>query len=367
LSRYLMNGDSAKPNQRGTKMKTLSNKTQSGTHSTQHLSRSCNRSGTRRALSLAATLLCGLGVVGFSGSAAAQQKTLSEAIAEHPGWAQLPGELIRPDCVHEIPKGARVEIAKDGSLTGDVTMNGELIAHYDACPEEAVATRGAAQTQSMAEAKEELTGNGWVEDDQWNAPLSSSDNIDYLGANWVVPAYPSEASSQLIYFFDGIEPASHKWALEAALQYGYNGVWGGNYYSVTTFLTSASAVYYSSPDYVNPGDSLSGIVQMTGISGSTTYWDVLIVDNYTGAGSEGSYWVSGQHWTWAYRGAVAAYNLYACAEFPTSGREVFTDAVVAHGFPYLYEMSPNWVGAIPGYGGPTCHFAVVAASGTLDF
>jgi hypothetical protein len=62
------------------------------------------------------------------------------------------------------------------------------------------------------------------------------------------------------------------------------------------------------------------------------------------------------------------YNVYACAEFPASGREVFGDSIVAHGFPYYDVYSyPNWKGAGGGYDGPSCHFAVVAASGTLDF
>jgi hypothetical protein len=102
--------------------------------------------------------------------------------------------LIRPDCVHEIPKGARVEIGKDGDLTGDVTLNGILITHYDACPEKAVITRQGARTQGVAQvqqqAQQEETGNGWVEDDEWNAPVGGSDNIDFMGSNWTVPEYP---------------------------------------------------------------------------------------------------------------------------------------------------------------------------------
>jgi len=322
-------------------------------------------------LTLAAVLLGGLSVSGFSSYASAQAQNVNAAIAEHPNWAQLPGELIRPDCVHEIPKGARVEIGKDGNLTGDVTLKGELVAHYDSCPEPGILTRQSVVNESAAKAEvksEATAGNGWVEDDQWNAPVSASDNIDYLAGNWTVPAYPAEDGGQVIYLSNGIEPASHKWIMEATLQYGYNDLFGGNYYTIATWLINSSVAYYSSPDYVYPGDSLSGYTQMTGKSGSATSWDVLIVDNSTGAYSANTYWVSGQHWTWAYSGILQAYNLSACAEFPANGREVFSDSVVAHGFPYYDGYSfPNWKGAGGGYGGPTCHFAVVAASGTLDF
>ena len=319
-------------------------------------------------LALTAAFLGGLAVSGLSSDASAQTQTMNAAVLEHPTWAQLPGALIRPDCVHEIPKGARVEIGNDGNLTGDVTLNGELVAHYDSCPEKAVVTRQTAVTQNAVHSQE-TTGNGWVEDDEYNAPLAASDNIDFVGGNFTVPSYPSEANGgQVIYLSNGIDPASHKWFLEAALQYGYNGAFGGNYYSIATWLISSNAVYYSSPDYVYPGDSLTSYTQMTGKSGSTTYWEVVIQDNSSGAYSVGSYWVSGQHWTWAYAGILQAYNVYACAEFPASGREVFKNSVVAHGFPSYEEISyPNWKGAGGGYGGPTCHFAVVAASATLDF
>ncbi len=309
-------------------------------------------------------ILCGLALSGLSTYCSAQAQTSNNAASAHPGWAQVPGELIRPDCVHEIPKGARVEIGKDGNLTGDVTLNGELIAHYDACPEQAISTRQGAVTAGVTD---EAAGNGWVEDDQWNPALSASDNIDYLAGNFSVPEYPSEDANQLFYLSNGIEPASHKWLLEAALQYGFNGAFGGNYYSIATWLLNSSIAYYSSPEYVNPGDSLFGGVQMMDESGSTKYFEALIQDNSSGAYSEGSYWVSGQHWTWAYAGILQAYNLIECGEFPANGREVFSNTVVAHGFPYLYELSPNWKGSMPGYGGPSCHFAVVAASGTLDF
>ena len=323
-------------------------------------------------LTLAAAFLGGLAVSGLSTYAIAQAQSMTQAAIEHPNWAQLPGELIRPDCVHEIPKGARVEIAKDGNLTGDVTLNGVLIAHYDACPEEAIITRQGARAQGVGQAQQqaqqEVTGNGWVEDDQWNAPVGGSDNIDYVGSNWTVPEYPSEVGGQVIYLSNGIEPSSHKWFLEAALEWGYNGAFGGNYYTIETLLIGPSTVYYTTPEFVNAGDSLTGYSYMTAESGNTTYWDSVIVDNSTGNYSWGSYWVSGQHWTWAYAGILQAFNLNSCAEFPGSPRTSFSDAAVAHGFPnYDYYSSPNWKGAIPGYGGPSCHFAVVAASATLDY
>ena len=66
---------------------------------------------------------------------AQQSDTSSVSLKAHPGWVQIPGALIRPDCVHEVPKGALV------SESGDVTLHGALIAHYDDCPETPIHTR----------------------------------------------------------------------------------------------------------------------------------------------------------------------------------------------------------------------------------
>lgn len=86
--------------------------------------------------------------------------------------------LIRPDCVHEIPKGARVEVKGD-AITGDVTLGGVKLAHYDPCPEAPVITRPiGGRAPNLANPPG--VGNGWVESVQKSVSLSPGDNIDFL-------------------------------------------------------------------------------------------------------------------------------------------------------------------------------------------
>lgn len=318
-------------------------------------------------LTMAATLLCGLALSVVSNDCLAQsQVTYDAAVQAHQGWVQIPGELIRPDCVHEIPNGAKVEI-ENGRITGDVMLNGALYAHYDACTEEAVVTRHLDHAQSaQGGAHNPGTGNGWVEADQWNAPLSSSDDIDYLGGTWKVPTYPT-MDGALIYMFNGIVPADGSWILQPVLQFGAGPAGGGNYWAIASWLVSSSQAFHSPLESVNPGNTISGYTEMTSISGSTKYWEVMAQDTTTGAYSWISAHVSGEQWTWAFRGVLEAYNVSSCSQFPSSGKVIFSNSQVAHGFPYYDLVSPNWVGSIYGYGGPSCHFAVVAASGTLDY
>src|SRR5580693_5155063 len=73
---------------------------------------------------------------GLSSAARAQQADATAvSLKAHPGWVQVPGALIRPDCVHEVPLGAKI------GANGDITLAGSVVAHYDACPEPAIITR----------------------------------------------------------------------------------------------------------------------------------------------------------------------------------------------------------------------------------
>ena len=317
-----------------------------------------------------AAMLCGMFISGLSNRAAAQQERLSASATsmDKSHWVQIPGELVRPDCVHQLPKGATIEIGTDGQTTGNVTLNGALIAHYDACPEKPIITRASAHTDSNS-THAPGTGNGWVESSSWNIPLSSSDNIDYLGNTWKVPSYPS-MNGALIFLFNGIEPASEAWILQPVLQYGVSPAGGGNYWAIASWLVSANGNAYVSPlETVYPGDTIFGATGLNSVSGSTLYWKTEAKDETTGAYSWLTAHVSNQHWTLAFAGVLEAYNVSSCSQFPASGKVTFKNSVVDHGFPYLDKGAGNgWVGDIFNYGGPYCRFMVVAsASSTLDF
>jgi len=293
-------------------------------------------------------------------SAQAVQNT-SHATMDQRRWVQIPGELIRPDCVHEIPNGARVEVEND-QVTGDVTLNGALIAHYDPCPEDAIITRPQGRAQNL----ENLpgTGNGWVEASQWDVPLSTSDNIDFMAGIWTVPSYPL-SNGALIYLFNGIEPSSQNWILQPVLQYGSNGAMGGNYWVIASWLVGPNNYAFHSPAVtVYPGNSILGYTEMTGTSGAALEWKVLAYDETTGASSWITHPTSGLHWNWAYAAVLEAYNVTSCSQFPANNKAVFTNSTVDHGFPSYQGVSPGWLPTFYSYGGPSCGWGVAAPGST---
>jgi len=307
---------------------------------------------------------------------------------DHPGWVHIPGELINSACVHEIPSGARVEVNGNGQMTGDVTLNGAPYAHFAACPDAPVVTRPQGNAPSVFTPCLGLTpcpdgtANGWVEAAAWNVSLASTDNIDYLSGAWIVPAgpcpviasditpncagaIPNTEDHAVIYLFNGIEPSTQTWILQPVLQYGDNGLFGGDYWALASWIVGPDFAFYGRPQTVYTGDSITGTVQMLGVNtnNGTLYWQVTATDTSTSATSmiEGS--TAGLHWTWAYAGVLEVYDLTSCEEYPSSHHTVFSNTVVDHGFSFLTPVNPQEWGDM-GYspGGPSCGYSVTAGS-----
>lgn len=278
------------------------------------------------------------------------QQTYEQLAAAHPDWVQVPGQLIRPECVHEIPNGARVEISEGGKATGDVTLHGQVIAHYDACAEAAIPTRHvstpAKATSAAKTSRPAPSFNGWVEDSQEDLSwLGPNDNIDWESGEWYVPNNPS-VNGGLIYLFNGIAPVGETWILQPVLQYGVGYAGGGNYWTIASWLVGPGYVFHSPLEGVNPGDKLWGFTEQTGLSGGTSYWETEAYDLTTGAYSWITAWTSGLHWTWAYEGVLEVYGVNSCSQLPSSGYAYFFYNYVDHGYPHYYGVSPAFSGDV---------------------
>lgn len=313
-------------------------------------------------------ILCSIALFLFatSGMLSAQQPTTySEAKLQHPDWVQVPGELIRPDCVHEIPNGATVEVGSDDQISGDVRMNGVLIAHYEDCPEAPIITRPLGASNSLE--NDPGTGNGWVEASNWLVSLGSGDNLDEIAGNWNVPTDPS-TNGALIYLFNGMEPSTFKWILQPVLQYGDSPAGGGNFWGIASWLVGSKA-YHSPLEKVNAKDALRGYTIITSVSGGTIHWKVDAKDNTTGAFSYLNARTTGLQWTWALAGVLEVYGVTSCSEFPASGDAVFTKSDAYHGYPKFDLLTPAaWAASYWSYGGPSCGFKVnPGTTSTLHF
>jgi len=302
-------------------------------------------------------------------------KSYSQLKAEHPGFIQIPGRLIRPDCVHEVPSGAQIEFGSDGNPTGDVTMNSKVIAHYDSCPEESIDTRHLG-SQGGQSPNPSGYGDGWVEASQWELLLGDSDNIAQLYNYWYVPAPPAE-SGALVFMFNGIEPSGSSWIMQPVLQWGNNGNFGGDYYTFASWLVgpeSSGVAWYSTPNVVSPGDYLFGNSAQDGVTGSTLYYYIAAADLTVHEQSVLNFTSTGYHWVWAFAGVLEAYYVTSCSQYPSplgGGPEEthFRQTVVGHNYPNTeYYNTQRFYGQQYDYfgsGGPQCGFSV-SVSGTTS-
>src|SRR5262249_1923004 len=109
-----------------------------------------------------------LALMTYGGVAAAQSSNDSlVAPTQIPaGYVRTPGGWTHPSCIHEVPNGATVD-----AQSGDVTMNGTLIAHHDPCP---FAPIPASRIGLSATPGGPASFGGWVEDTVQLAPASQT-------------------------------------------------------------------------------------------------------------------------------------------------------------------------------------------------
>jgi hypothetical protein len=310
----------------------------------------------------AATFLCGLAVsILFTCSTALAQTDASQIALQHPGWIRVPGALVRPDCVHRIPKGAGPRI-ENGRDTGDVVLHGNVIAHYDPCPEDA--TIRFAQEINGSSVISNSTGSGPVEASYWNdTSLGSSDEMDFVGNDLTVPSKPT-TNGGLILLFNGLANGkTGKYFFAPALQYGANFGEGGNYWSIIAYFSTPSNTYLSPAETVNKGDTLSLFTEIYAKSSGSYDWLVEVEDLTTGAYTYQDDVTTGLHFNYAISGQLQVASLTSCSEFPAS-KAVFSGTVVDHGFPSYNKLSPKWTGTIYSYGGPACGFSVTPGNTT---
>jgi hypothetical protein len=248
----------------------------------------------------------------------------------------------------------------DGQITGDVTLNGALFAHFDACSDEAVKTRTLSASKAERLGRTPGTGNGWVEASQW---YDSGENVDLIDGYWTVPSNPSE-NGGLIYLFNGIEPSVGGYILQPVLQYGVGYAGGGNYWAIASWLVGTNYAFHSPLETVNPGNTLFGYTEVTGKSGSTLDWKVEAYDQSTGAYSWITTNTTGYTWSWAYAGVLEAYGITSCSQFPSNLKDSFTQTQVYQGTTTYTPADPAWYGASYGYGGPSCSFGVSISGST---
>jgi hypothetical protein len=99
--------------------------------------------------------------------------------------------------------------------------------------------------------------------------------ITSFRATWQVPPVPATQGSQLIYLFNGMEPANFSTILQPVLQWGNSGSdedgvqRTGPFWTVASWIVPApdGQAHHTPHVRVNPGDTLVGVMTLLGQSG----------------------------------------------------------------------------------------------------
>jgi hypothetical protein len=323
-------------------------------------------------------LACLSATVSLCGAAAAANGG-SPMTEDHSHWVKVPGGQYHPDCVHEIPNGARIEV------NGDVTVAGSVVAHFDACTHTPILTGRQLQRHDSPAAGTPCNyGCGWIEDARMFPILPAGENISEVESYWTVPPLPSESGAN-VFLWNGIGTQSFSWIMQPVLGYGPDtvtapdadvstsgevyGAGGGNYWTIASWLVSNNDVYHSHVYRVSPGDKILGMSYQTGqtnksyffggriINVITSDYAVAIVDQNTGDLSVLDFSMPNVQWNAAYGGLLEAQGLYSCAQLPPGPGTYFYGLQIYTGYPTQTYQTPKWYWVFDNfpniYGAPT--------------
>lgn len=234
----------------------------------------------------------------------------SKALAAHPDYVLIPnGVFAHKDCVHSVGAGDVVD------NLGNIQKKDGTVQVVDLCTQREIDAR--ADGQGRGSAVQAATDNGWTEAAVWNAPSA----VGQFESEFHVPAAPSNFDGQLIYIFPGLQGGGA--ILQTVIQYGNNGAWGGEYWSMNTWAGGGGEYggnyYFGNAVSVNTGDEIHNNEQgyPNNCNGNGCMWEVLGVDGQTGATSQYDTYIN-ISWTQVLGLVIEVYGVDTCADYPAT-------------------------------------------------
>jgi hypothetical protein len=176
-----------------------------------------------------------------------------------------PGGLRPPSQVHLIESGAVVD--GTGGRLRELGPSGEVLADFGVLQKRT--TGVPLHPGNVAPAPPGVApafGSGWITYAWWTNATGTP--LSYFSTTWVVPDPPASQSGQVIFLFPGIQNSTMIY--QPVLQWGQSAAGGGNYWAVASWYVDGQGglAYHSALVPVNPGDTLVGVMTLTGQSGS---------------------------------------------------------------------------------------------------
>src|SRR5436190_1478189 len=212
-------------------------------------------------------------------------------------YVRTPFGLRHKDCVHDVGDDAVMD--SDGTVTHPDGTKAHIDCTHDA-------------------PLEEPTTDGWVMTRSYSTPSWTKKMI----ATFTVPHSPHDAS-KLIYLFPGMTPESRGSIIQTVLSFGY----GGPHWSISSWDCGGGpngSCPHSAMKTVNPGDVIHAtMVGSSCYSTGRCLWTITTKDTTTGVATTLTT-ARQPAMSWAFGGALEAYGLDYCDQYPESGSESFS-------------------------------------------
>lgn len=273
-------------------------------------------------------------------------------ILEQEGYVLTPVGWFHRSCVHEIPSGA----SRVGNV---VTLPSGASYQIPKCQYPAYPN---ALARAMSRHTDLPADTNYVE--YANYTPSIAEQFRHLSASLIVPSGPDTtyASKEIYYTFPGLSShTSPSYILQPVLSWGNNGIYGGDYWSLSSWHCSftISQCTHSTPIYPSVGDSLYGTMDASSCTGVMCQWTVTAEDVTKGTSTTRT-WADSDKYFNAVGGAVETHHGFtSCSDFPTQPM-VYTGISISD---VNGAVTPVWTRQYGRTSSPDCAFKIVFPSG----
>jgi antitoxin (DNA-binding transcriptional repressor) of toxin-antitoxin stability system len=226
----------------------------------------------------------------------------ADDIPEGGNLVLTPGGFRPRAMVEQVQPGESLQILQDRVMLRDF--------HSDAVRETAL----------LAAPPEHLPalGSGWIAYAFWNNDTGRT--LASFRTTWQVPPAPATQGNQTIFLFNGIQNNGTNFGiLQPVLQWGLSAAGGGPYWSIASwYVTSGGQAFHTPLVGVNPGDTLIGVMRLTGQAmGLFSYTSEFDGINGTSLPVQN---IAELVWC---NETLEAYTIDQCSDYPNTGYTAF--------------------------------------------
>src|SRR6266487_356328 len=265
-------------------------------------------------------------------------------------YVLTPGGLRPKSRVYKIEVGYALDVA-DRRLRV-MSPSGEVLAELGTLPQRPpgrpLMPRNVVHPLLAAGLKPAF-GGGWITYASWSNNTGTP--VSAFATTWTVPPAPSTQSGQTIFLFNGIQNSTAIY--QPVLQWGSSAAGGCNYWAVASWYADGQGgqAFHSQLIQVNPGDTLVGVMTLSGQSGSSFSYNC----QFQGIANSGLPIQNVQQLTWSVE-TLEAYGITRCSDYPD------TDIITFRGINIQIGSSTPTLSWLPVNAVTDCGYRAIVAS-----